>query len=185
MSNKWLVYKITSPNGKVYIGCTGNDLDKRFQNGRGYKFNPELYGDILDLGWLNFSKEIIGEYSEEKKARIREHEEIKNYPDGYNRYRGEKEKRVSNPKDTSKPVVCLDTGDIYMSISKAAKKTGLFKNKISGCCRGLQNKTGGLHWAFLPNDYSDEWRKIELAKKRMIDDEINKAKRLRLSARLN
>lgn len=32
------VYKYTAPNGKVYIGITGKDPEKRWLNGRGYRY---------------------------------------------------------------------------------------------------------------------------------------------------
>lgn len=144
------VYKLTSPNGRVYVGCTAMPLDHRWSNGRGYINNEELYADILYYGWRSFKKEIIHEYEDEQLARDKEHSEIQNYPDGYNIYRGIKGYQpTGNPVTPSKPVRCIETGTIYDSIKSAARATGLAANKISYCCRGMRNKTGNLHWEFV------------------------------------
>lgn len=149
-TNTWTVYKLTSPTNRVYIGCTELPIWKRFQNGRGYKANSELFNDIVQYGWNNFHHEIIAEYPGEEDARAREHLEIKKYPDGYNRYRGIKGYvPTGRPRTPSKKVRCRETGVIYDSIKEAARQTGLAHNKISYCCRGVRNKTGNYHWEFI------------------------------------
>ena len=151
MSNtieKWKVYKLVSPSGRVYIGCTKLPIDKRWQSGRNYKSNKELFDDIVKYGWDNFAGYILTEYDDEIEAREREHIEIQNYPDGYNIYRGNYRNYDPNWQPVKKPVLCVETGVIYESIYDAAKQTGLAKNKISYCCRGIRNKTGGFHWKF-------------------------------------
>lgn len=149
----WTVYKIVSPTDRVYIGCTNLRLEDRFNNGRGYYHNKEMFDDILKYGWDAFSAFILFESKDEHEAREYEHNEIKKYPDGYNIYRGIKGYTpTGNPRTEAKPVQCVETGVIYESIKEAARQTGLAKNKISYCCRGIRNKTGGYHWKFVnPN----------------------------------
>lgn len=145
----WTIYKLTSPTGRSYVGCTSLPLEKRWINGWGYHGNKELYDDILLHGWLSFKKEVIAVYEDEKEAREREHSEIQNYPNGYNIYRGRKPRvTTGNNRTPPKPVLCVETGVIYESIKEAARQTGLAKNKISYCCRGIRHKTGGFHWKF-------------------------------------
>ena len=47
-----------------------------------------------------------------------------------------------------KPVVCIDTGVVYPSITEAAEATGSILEKILACCKGQRNKTNGLRWAY-------------------------------------
>lgn len=150
MSNNtiWKVYKLVSPTGRVYIGCTKLPIEKRWQSGRNYKSNKELFDDIIKHGWNNFEGYILYECENEIEAREREHLEIQQYPDGYNIYRSDYRKYDPNWQPARKPVMCVETGITYDSIYDAAKKTGLAKNKISYCCRGLRNRTGGYHWKF-------------------------------------
>lgn len=151
MNNKsWKVYKIESPNGRVYVGCTNLPLNQRFQGGRGYFHNEEMKNDIIQYGWANFKSSVIGEFESEELARRREHKEIQRYENSYNKYRGAS--KSSNPNFTPdrKPVLCVETGIIYPSIYQAAVMTGLSKQKISYCCRGVRYKTtGGYHWKFV------------------------------------
>lgn len=154
-TDHWTVYKITSPNGRSYIGCTNLTLEDRFNKGRGYHHNAELFDDILKYGWDSFQKSVVFESENEFDARKCEHEEIRKYPDGYNIYRGIKGYApTGNPRTESKPVQCIETGITYPSIKEAARQTGLAKNKISYCCRGIRNKTGGYHWKFISSDMS-------------------------------
>lgn len=51
-------------------------------------------------------------------------------------------------KASEKKIICIETGVIYESGTKAAKALGLQKSKISLCCNGKRKTTGGLHWRF-------------------------------------
>ena len=55
----YCVYKLTVPNGKIYIGATGQKPEERWQNGHGYIHNERLFDDIILYGWLNIEKEIL------------------------------------------------------------------------------------------------------------------------------
>ena len=55
----YTVYKHTSPSGKVYIGITSSSVNRRWQNGKGYRQNKHFYSAILKYGWDNFDHEIV------------------------------------------------------------------------------------------------------------------------------
>lgn len=46
-------------SGKVYIGLTGKDPEKRWRKGNGYRGVPGFYADIRKDGWDSFDHEII------------------------------------------------------------------------------------------------------------------------------
>ena len=84
-----VIYKLTSPNGKVYIGRTKN-FDERMEahryNAMVRKYPNSLHRAIRKYGWDNFQKEIITEV-ESDKSQILEEQFIKAYNSvnkGYN-----------------------------------------------------------------------------------------------------
>ena len=85
----YVVYKHTSPSGKVYIGITSmNPPEKRWANGRGYQ-NQMFYRAIQKYGWENFKHEIIFEGLAKEEAEQKERELIvyyksNQYEYGYN-----------------------------------------------------------------------------------------------------
>jgi hypothetical protein len=152
LNDNWKVYKLTSPNGRDYIGCTKLPLNKRWENGRNYKHNKELFDDIIQYGWNSFKKEILAVFECESDARNYEHDQIQQHPNGYNIYRGIKGYvPTGNPRTPSKQVMCVETKKIYSSIHTAAKETGLSRVKISECCSGKRKRTGGYHWKYTEN----------------------------------
>lgn len=55
--NNYIIYKHTSPNGKIYIGLTNKSLEKRWK--LGYKHNKYFTDAINKYGSENFKHEII------------------------------------------------------------------------------------------------------------------------------
>ena len=54
---------------------------------------------------------------------------------------------------TSKKVLCVETGEVYKSISEAGRQLGISFKAISNVCRGKSKTSGGYHWK-----YADQWR---------------------------
>ena len=52
------VYKHTFPDGKIYIGIADN-VEKRWNNGEGYRENPAMHDAIIKYGWNNIKHEIL------------------------------------------------------------------------------------------------------------------------------
>lgn len=60
MDNNWCVYKHTNKaNGKVYIGITGDEPEKRWANGKKYKQNEHFTSAIHKYGWDGFTHEVL------------------------------------------------------------------------------------------------------------------------------
>lgn len=55
----YFVYKHTSPTGKIYIGITCQEPEKRWSNGNGYAGNDYFVKAIRKYGWDNFKHEIL------------------------------------------------------------------------------------------------------------------------------
>lgn len=49
----------------------------------------------------------------------------------------------------SKKVLCVETGEIYPSISEACRQTGAYQGSISNVCIGKYKTAGGFHWKFV------------------------------------
>lgn len=129
------IYKLTAPNGKIYIGQTKN-YRNRF---RSYKSNKcsnqrKLYNSIKKYGWENFTKEILEYISEDvvdahEKIWIRYYQCVEN---GLNcEYGGNKNKNLS---DETKEKLSLKHKDKKLSDEH--------KNNIS---IGAKNGYSGKH----------------------------------------
>ena len=49
-------------------------------------------------------------------------------------------------------VINIDTGEVFESFSKAAKKYNTYIASISRCCKGNQKTAGGYHWKYYAED---------------------------------
>ena len=89
----YTIYKLADPAGKVYIGCTGQKLKKRWQNGKGYSKQLPIWSCILYYGWENIKKEILCEKltktgAEKLEKWFVEYYDCINPEKGYNRFTG-------------------------------------------------------------------------------------------------
>lgn len=68
----------------------------------------------------------------------------------YNRYYGTAAERTAkanlNCETTSRPVRCVDTGEIFPSIREAKRRTGA--DNIFYCCAGKRNTSNGYRWEY-------------------------------------
>ena len=70
-SKTFTVYRHITPDGKIYVGCTGQKPEDRWQNGRGYK--NTLFGKAIeDFGWDNIKHEILDTNLDEFEAKCLE-----------------------------------------------------------------------------------------------------------------
>lgn len=82
----YTVYKHTCPNGKIYIGITKRNVEKRWLNGKGYERQPPFYNAILKYGWDNIDHEILFENLTKEEACEKEVEMIAYYKSHDRRY---------------------------------------------------------------------------------------------------
>lgn len=162
---------------KSYIGQTINDVNVRWQDGRGYTTNYTRFARaIRKYGWDNFNHEVLhiveGETVDELKlilnalevSCIEEYDSFKN---GYNSTTGGESSYSLNEESIAKmchKVVCLNTGEVFDSMVKTEewwlKESGDkapigLVGAISGCClnrikRAFKHPSTGenLVWAY-------------------------------------
>ena len=58
------------------------------------------------------------------------------------------ESRINHP-NTSKQVLCVETGKIYPSTMEVERQLNLKQGDISRCCNGIRNTCGGYHWFYV------------------------------------
>lgn len=85
-ANNYLVYKHTSPSGKVYIGITSQRVTKRWKNGRGYEGCTVFYRAVQKYGWQNIKHEIVAEGLSNEEACLMEQNLIAKYKSSDPRY---------------------------------------------------------------------------------------------------
>ena len=64
-----------------------------------------------------------------------------------------------------KPVICVETGQIFDSEVEAAESSGLTQAAISACCYEKTITCMGKHWVFLSN-YNENWKPRKPIEKR-------------------
>ena len=137
------VYKLTSPNGKCYIGMTSINPVTRWAHGRGYEYNVEFWNDIVKYGWDNIRREIILTTDNEDEAHEKEIELILLFntvdPEwGYNKA------IVSNKIYSSKRigVTCVNTNRKFRSLRKASLYANTSEQHIKEACENKREFAG-------------------------------------------
>ena len=162
-----LVYCHTNKiNGKKYIGITRTSVRKRWGiNGSGYARCPLFYCAIQKYGWDNFTHEIIKDnLSNDEASKIESeliqkfHTNDRNY--GYNISNGgyyntfglsdSTKKKLSIAR--SKRVMCVESGEIFDSITLAAKSLGLTRNAVGNVLNGVIVSAKGFHFVFVDEE---------------------------------
>jgi hypothetical protein len=64
--------------------------------------------------------------------------------------------REKQAKSVSKAVVCVETGDIFLSQKEAAEAKKVPYRHIYACCKGKQQTCGGLHWRYASREEAEK-----------------------------
>jgi hypothetical protein len=174
--NHFKVYKHTCPNGKVYIGITGQRVIKRWNNGHGYKGNVYFYRAITKYGWDKITHEVLFDNLTKDEAELKEIELIKEYKSNNNKY-GYNLTNGGNcigthTEETKAKLSALRKGKLNPFYGKKHKpesikrgallRTGL-KHTEETKAKISESRLGEKHW-FYGKTFSDEHkRKLSLA----------------------
>lgn len=164
---EYKVYKHTNRfNGKVYIGITKQDPQRRWQNGHGY--DGTYFGNAISKhGWDNFDHEILFTGLTKEDACDIEQMLIAKYESndrtkGYNICEGGQTGDNLKPQygqDNNRAVsvkrIDTNTGEeiIYKTISIAAKEMNINYRGISKACRGVAKTYKGYVWEYVGVEY--------------------------------
>ena len=85
--NNYKVYIHKFPNGKVYVGITMQDVEKRWENGSGYRGQSYVFNAIMKYGWQNIEHIVLFDGLSKEEAEEKEIALIRLY-DSTNRDKG-------------------------------------------------------------------------------------------------
>lgn len=174
MSDKtWLLYVHTNKiNNKKYVGITSMETKQRWSNGSGYK-GQIFYNAIQKYGWDNFEHEIIVEGLTESEADYWERLYIKGLnsksPNGYNITDGGDARSMDRSKFIGvnathiKPLICLNTLEVFPYQKLALEKYNIFSSAMSQCLNGRALSAGKLPngerllWAHYDSTYDMDY----------------------------
>ncbi len=57
--------------------------------------------------------------------------------------------RAKVAKARSKPVICVETGEVYPSAKIASESMGLYRTAVCKACSGEAKTVGGFHWRYV------------------------------------
>ena len=173
------IYMLTCKvNGKRYIGQSINIKRRLVEHEKGKSGAPIISKAIAKYGWENFENEVLEECTKEE-LNEREIYYIAKYSPEYNLARGgdgptgckispevraklskATQKQWQSPEQQSlfkKPVICIETGEIFESVKSAAAKAGVTHSCVSMALNGRGKTAGGYRWAYLnPEDKVSE-----------------------------
>lgn len=142
---EWCVYKLTSPDGLVYIGMTKNTIARRIECG--YQHNKRLREAGRKFGWRNFKHEVLEEHLSHEEAQEREKHYIAladatNPSKGYNISLGGKNtfQGLHHSEETRKKMADAQRGKV---VSEETRKrlSAVNKGKYRGSLSPLYGKS--------------------------------------------
>lgn len=63
--------------------------------------------------------------------------------------KSEETKNKMSVGQEKKPIMCLETGKVFVSATNVDKRQGISQADISSCCRGTRKTAGGYQWKYL------------------------------------
>ena len=142
----YTVYMHICPNNKKYIGITGQNPEKRWKNGKGYKTNDYFFRAIQKYGWDNIKHEILFSNLTKEEAEQKEIELIALYKSnqreyGYNIQNGGNVHCVS--EETKRKISNSTKGEKHFMYGTHRSKETI--NKMSKSMKGRKGYWKGKH----------------------------------------
>ncbi len=64
--------------------------------------------------------------------------------------------RIKQAKAVSKAVVCIETGEVFLSQKQAGEVKKIPYKHICDCCKGKKQTCGGYHWRYATKDQAEQ-----------------------------
>ena len=165
------IYMLTCKvNGKRYIGQSNNIKRRMNEHRRCQSCTPIISRAIAKYGWDAFDKTVL-EFCPVEELDEKEIHYIAELKPEYNLAKGGGGPKGCKPspetiellrqaakkqwsdeenlKLLKKPIICIDTGEIFDSVKSAAVKVGVNPSAISAVLNGRVKTAGGYRWAYL------------------------------------
>lgn len=161
MKNMYSVYIITNIiNDMQYVGVTEQKPERRWyrhkyesKNKNCKSYSYPLQCAFREYGTESFKYELVTATEDYLFACRMEEMLIEKFntliPNGYNKIKGGYEK--------NKPVMCIETGEVFDSIANASEMCGINYSSLINCCgkNGKAKTAGSYHWKYV-NDKINE-----------------------------
>ena len=186
------IYMLTCKvNGKRYIGQSKNikrRLNEHKNDAKNHRFDVPIHRAIRKYGWENFDKIVLKFCPVERLdeceiyyiARINPEYNISKGGGGSKgrklslKQRQNLSKVRMGNKCNCKPVICIETGEIFESLKMAAIKIGVSRASVTSAVRGKTKTCGGYHWDYLSEkDKKNQFNCYKKIRKHLIDNPPN------------
>ena len=165
---KFVVYvAINIANGHRYVGFTSIGLEKRkkqhIARSKRDKSCPKFHNALLKYGYDSFNWRVVATFNTASEALAEEIRLIAELDPEYNITAGG-EGTLGVPSRNRKSVTCLNDGNMFVSVTHAAKFYNLNTATVYEICSGKYRKAKNLYFIFGDKIYS-EIERLDLIKK--------------------
>lgn len=155
------LYKQRISSANTGRKCTEETKDKISKaNKRHYHSDEtkEKISHILKEKYKTAPRSFTGKtHTDNTKQKMREAKLGK--PSSRQNYHHSEETRKKISEIQYKPVICVETQEVFPSIKHAAEATKIQRSGIGNCCNHKQNTSGGYHWEFVNSELQDNKNK--------------------------
>lgn len=135
-------YNLSSGGENGWLGCHHTAEARR-------RLSESKMGEKNPMFGRHLSEEHRAKISQGNLGKTKSPETIRRMCEAQSHRSAETRRRLSEAQEKT-PVICLDTGQVFPSVSEAARELGAPSSNICRCCKGTRKSAGGFRWAYAP-----------------------------------